>query len=178
MAVTGRVFQMRRVWRLEPGAFTRAAILIADAERAGGAQVVIGVERGGRSLAEALADQLDLPLAAIRARHNHSDAITLPATGRVSVDARAIAELAPGGGLLVVDDICGSGATLRAVVAELGRVLVPAAVRTAVRCRNIGAGFESDTWVWDVADWVCFPWEGPPHAPTEPLPAPAAARCR
>lgn len=80
--------------------------------------------------------------------------------------------------MLLVDDICGSGVTLRAVTNVFAQRCYPAIVRTAVLCRNHGAALDLDVWVWDVADWVAFPWEPPPKvaAPIEWLRAPARSR--
>ena len=46
-------------------------------------------------------------------------------------------------------------------------------------CRNEGSSVYPDAWVWDVRDWVVFPWE--PHDPglrTSPLPTPPTVRRR
>jgi hypoxanthine phosphoribosyltransferase len=74
--------------------------------------------------------------------------------------------------VLLVDDICGSGATFSTVSAVLNGLWKPTLLRTAVLCRNLGAGYTPDSWIWDVADWVCFPWEPHPGQATQPLPLP------
>jgi len=73
-----------------------------------------------------------------------------------------------------VDDICGSGATLRRVRQDLAPLVSPSAqVVTAVLCLNTGASTLPDYSIWTVADWVSFPWEKPPaDKGTTPLPTP------
>ncbi|RKN03366.1 phosphoribosyltransferase [Streptomyces radicis] len=171
--VPARVFEGRRTWRLTPDAFTAAARLIAGAEAAHRPQAVVGIARGGTQLAEWVAAHLSVPAVVIGARHNTTDAPRASASGRVRLDAvpeAALAVLGRGRRLLVVDDVVGSGATLRAVLADLAARVAPVGVRTAVLCRNAGTRFAPDTWGWEVADWVVFPWEAPPPS-AEPLPA-------
>jgi hypoxanthine phosphoribosyltransferase len=175
LAVTRRTFEGRRLWRLDHDAFAGAAALIAEAEQAHHPQLVIGVARGGRALADHLSTRMGVPAVMVSARHNIDDQVRQQVSGTVTVDP--LPTLLPlGERVLVVDDICGSGATLKAVVRLLDSRLDQARLRTAVLCRNTGADITPHTWVWDVADWVCFPWETPPNAPTEPLPAPTTVR--
>ncbi|MFB8241657.1 phosphoribosyltransferase [Kitasatospora purpeofusca] len=171
-SVAQRVFESRRTWQLTHREFLHAACLIASHEAGHRPEAVIGIARGGTRLAELLAEQLHVPAVIVQARHNTSDAPRLQASGHVEVhsDGDALAGLTAGCRLLVVDDICGSGSTLRAVGPWLTGLLRPASLRTAVLCRNRGADFTPDTWGWSVADWVRFPWEGPVDGPTEPLP--------
>src|SRR5262249_18918399 len=69
------------------------------------------------------------------------------------------------GRVLIVDDICGSGATLHRLRHGLDPWLSPSAeVLTAVLCLNTGASILPDYSVWTVSDWVVFPWEQPPAA--------------
>jgi uncharacterized protein len=174
--VTGtRVFEGRRTWRVSPAAFEAAAALIAGAEQPYRPGLVIGIKRGGRDLAAALAARLGTPAVMIAARHNATDAIGLPATGLVTVDPAALLRHGPVSRVLIADDICGSGATLRAVTV-LAAAVLGARARTAVLCRNAGSGHSPSTWAWDVADWVCFPWESPPPSPAEDLPLPTTVR--
>ncbi|MDT0307646.1 phosphoribosyltransferase family protein [Streptomyces sp. DSM 44917] len=168
-----RVFEHRRIWLLTEEAFAGAAELIAEAGAAHRPQAVMGIARGGTRLAEAVATHLSVPAAVIRARHNVGDDPRVAATGRVRIEpptAGPLARLGRGRRLLLVDDISGSGATLRAVIAWLTRQSAPAALRTAVLCRNQGSAFTPDAWGWEVADWVSFPWEPPPPCPAEALP--------
>ncbi|MFJ2744794.1 phosphoribosyltransferase [Streptomyces sp. NPDC087440] len=191
---SARIFQNRRIWRLTHDAFLAAAALVAEREAGSPPAAVIGIARGGVPFAESVAAQLGVPAYAFRARHNRSEEIQQAATGHVDLEvelsaATALAQLPQGSPLLVVDDICGSGATLRAVVAALAASLETTCVRTAVLCRNAGADYPLDSWGWDVADWVHFPWEPAPDTDgsqdfellpplsrlqTAPLPAPRA----
>jgi hypoxanthine phosphoribosyltransferase len=170
MTPATRVFEGARTWRLSWERFGEAAALIAEAERLHAPGLVIGVERGGRALATALSAGLGVPAVMIRTRHNASDQMRLPATGQVSIDLSPLADC-EAGRVLVADDICGSGATLAAIRQALTTRHHATAVRSAVLCRNAGSAVDPDTWAWDVADWVSFPWEPEPSTPTEPLPA-------
>lgn len=175
-SVPARVFERKRVWQLDRTAFEAAAALIAAAERPHQPGLIIGIDRGGRDLATALSAHLDVPAVMIRARHNTSDEIALPAAGIVTADPSPLDGRAAPARLLVADDIAGSGQTLAAVSGLLAARFAAARIRTAVLCRNAGSSQAPCTWVWDVADWVAFPWEPPPGAPTEPLPFPESAR--
>jgi len=150
-----RVFRNARLWRLDAAGFEAAADLIARAE--------------ADYEPDAVAKRLCLPTVSMTARHNETDAVRVPATGRVRVDDRGVVALPDQARVLLVDDICGSGATLQTVTAIIRGVRRPSLLRTAVLCRNVGATYTPDTWVWDVADWTCFPWEDDPGQPTETL---------
>ncbi|MGY3056239.1 hypoxanthine phosphoribosyltransferase [Streptomyces sp. TE3672] len=166
--MTERVFENHRIWRLTHDSFLSAACLIADKEAVDAPAAVVGIARGGVRLAEIVAEQLGVPAVVVRARHNVSEGTQQAATGRVFLDddrnSDAVAVLAAGAPLLVVDDICGSGATLRAVEDMLTLAVRPARIRATVLCRNKGSDFPLDSWGWDVADWVHFPWEPEPES--------------
>lgn len=173
-----RQFEHQRIWELSQPVFEQAAVLLAEAAPA--ADIVVGIARGGVSLAELLAGRLGVPALPLRARHNLSDDIYLPASGDVQIAADEAAALAPaltGRRVLLADDICGTGATLTAVLERL-QALHPAEVRTAVLCRSEAAAFTPDAWVWDTRDWVVFPWNDPAGQPTEMLVLPRQARHR
>ncbi|MBO0802835.1 MAG: hypothetical protein J2P25_07140 [Nocardiopsaceae bacterium] len=176
MTTATRIFEAARIWRLGWDHFGQAAALIADAERPHAPGLVIGVERGGRALATALAASLGVPAVMIGARHNATDQIAIQATGQVTVDLSPLAGTRLPGRILIADDICGSGCTLAAVSRALSGEHRPVSIRAAVLCRNAGSALAPDTWVWDVADWVSFPWEPEPGMSTELLPPPTAAR--
>ncbi|WP_411145863.1 phosphoribosyltransferase [Streptomyces sp. x-80] len=166
-----RVFQGKRVWAMSQDAFLAAAALIAAHEKDTAPELVVGLARGGVPLAQETGRILGIPAVEIRARHNVSDLVGIQATGEVEVDeATLLTAVAGARRVLVVDDICGSGATLQAVAALLSDAGV--AARTAVLCRNDGADFPLDIWVWPVADWVGFPWEDPAPPDSTPLPHP------
>ena len=175
-SIPARVFERKRIWRLDRAAFEAAAALIAAAERPRQPDLIVGIDRGGRDLATALSVHLGIPAVMIRARHNPSDEIALPAAGTVTADLSPLDGCKVPPRLLVADDIAGSGQTLAAVSGLIADRFGAARIRTAVLCRNAGSSDAPDTWVWDVADWVAFPWEPPPGAPTEPLPFPDRAR--
>jgi len=173
-----RQFDHQRIWELSQPVFEQAAVLLAQAAPA--ADVVVGIARGGVPLAELAAGRLGVPAIPLRARHNLSDDIYLPASGDVQIAADEAAALAPavtGRRVLLADDICGTGATLAAVLDRL-QPLHPAEVRTVVLCRSEAAAFTPDAWVWDTRDWVVFPWNDPAGQPTEMLALPRQARHR
>ena len=168
-----RVFDHRCIWLLGEDAFTRAADLIADHERSYQPELVVGIARGGLPLARRVARQLAVETVEVAARHNASDAAYLQATGQVELAEPAAHLPAAGARLLVVDDICGTGATLAAVTSLLTRC-APAMLRTAALCRNAatdGTAHVPDVWVWRLRDWVVFPWEPPPRDRSEPTAA-------
>jgi hypoxanthine phosphoribosyltransferase len=174
-SVPARVFEHKQIWQLSRTAFEAAAALIADAERPHQPELIIGIDRGGRDLATALSWHLHVPAVMIAARHNLSDEIALPAIGTVTVDLSPLGNRAACR-VLVADDIAGSGQTLAVTRGLLGARFGAAGIRTAVLCRNAGSAQAPDTWIWDVADWVTFPWEPPPGGPVVPLPSPNCAR--
>lgn len=166
-----RVFDHHRIWRLDGGVFEHAAELIAAHTRQ--PDTVVGIARGGVALARRLGELHGAPVAEVTVRHNHSDAVYLPATGRVDLpDPSVLDGIDDGGHLLVVDDICGTGATLTAVLPWLVRYLKPSELRTAVLCRSEAAAFTPDVWVWNTRDWVIFPWDEPITQATQALPWP------
>jgi len=174
-----RVFEQRRVWRMDPESFHAGVELLASAIAAQRApHLIVGVGRGGVPLASALAAHLAAPMSTVTARHNLTDARSTPASGHVEVDRGDIAgvPLVPGAQVLVTDDICGSGATLAAVTRALAGRVHPVVFTTATLCCNEGSTRRPDLWLWDVADWVVFPWEASHGADTEPLPAPTSVR--
>jgi hypothetical protein len=173
-----RQFDHQRIWELSRPVFEQAAVLIAEA--APPADVIVGIARGGVPLAELIAGRLGVPAVPLRARHNLSDDIYLPASGDVQIASDEAAALAPavtGRRVLLADDICGTGATLTTVLDRM-QALHPAEVRTAVLCRSEAAAFTPDAWIWDTRDWVIFPWNDPAGQPSEMLVLPRQARHR
>jgi uncharacterized protein len=172
-----RVFQGRRIWRLSLEDFHLATRLLAEVVVPVAPELVIGVERGGRALAEALAELLGVPHAPVTARHNASDELALPATGRVELDLSPLkhGDLIADRRVLLADDICGSGATLTAIRGQL-RNLGDPPTWSVTLCRNTGAAIHPTWWIWDVADWVTFPCEPAAATETTPLPAPTRVR--
>ncbi|MFE2727137.1 phosphoribosyltransferase [Kitasatospora sp. NPDC059327] len=168
----GRVFTGRVTWHLTAEAFAAAAGLVADHERPYRPDVVVGLARGGVPLARRVAELLQVPVAEVSVRHNTSDDLALPASGRVTLDEGALLKAVAGADrVLVTDDICGSGATLHAMH-HLLLWNTQAQLRTAALCRNAGTTFPVDTWVYGVDDWVVFPWEAAPPPGHTRLPVP------
>jgi hypoxanthine phosphoribosyltransferase len=161
--MTGRAFNHDFAWLLtDSQAATAAAVLAGAAARGGPVDAVIAVARGGTQPARDIAAALGAPVRTVRARHNLTDAMYAEATGRVSCEVTEAGPLR--GRVLVVDDICGTGATLAAVTSALARVAGPgAALVTATLCRNAGSPCRPHLTVWDdLREWVIFPWEAVP----------------
>lgn len=154
-----RIFSTAGVLLLANGPFQVGVQVLADSVPAASVDVVIGIARGGVRLAKLVAECLGRPHAVVSASHNTDDAIRQPASGLVSVDLEAATTLDHGLRVLVCDDIYGTGATLAAVRGALDAAIVPRMVLTATLCRNEGATGYPDRWLWDVRDWVVFPWE-------------------
>lgn len=176
--MTQRVFEHRVLWQLTLPAYRAGTSLLAEAAvaRLGEIGAVVGIANGGRAPAYAIAAKVGAPVVAVSARHNPDDATYSQATGQVRCDTASFDPLVNRPGpFLVVDDICGTGATLAAVVEFLARITGPEAeICTATLCRNLGAAPGTpDLYLWDVADWVVFPWEsGYPSEHYKVLPVP------
>ncbi|OXM44128.1 phosphoribosyltransferase [Amycolatopsis alba] len=180
MTTARRDFDHRKIWRVTPEALHDAATLLADTILRDHSSVerVIGIANGGVSPAHLIATTLRMNARMVRARHNIGDDVYQQATGDVSLDLTPLTRALNGrrltGTVLVVDDICGSGATLRRVHDDFAPLLSPSAqILTAVLCLNTGATTLPDYSIWTVSDWVVFPWETPPaDQDTTPLPPP------
>jgi hypoxanthine phosphoribosyltransferase len=143
-------------WEPHPGLGQRAPIA-----------ATIGIANGGLAPARDIAQQLLVPTHQVTARHNPTDAPYTQATGIVTYDLGPFDTAFPGrqpaGTVLIVDDICGSGATFITLLPALAHRLGPnAELHTVALCRNAGSSINPDLWVWTVDDWVAFPWERPP----------------
>jgi uncharacterized protein len=179
--MTERIFDRVRAWQMTPRQATAATSLLAcaAAERFGPVDEVIAVARGGLQPARVIAGLLGARLRVVHARHNATSAPYTQATGNVTCTAASIEPGSLHGGILVVDDICGTGMTLQAVTSALTRLAAPGArLHTATLCRNAGSPTRPGLTVWDdLREWVIFPWEPPPPAGTAlaALPDPAQA---
>ncbi|WP_433496791.1 phosphoribosyltransferase family protein [Sphaerimonospora sp. CA-214678] len=184
-AAMTRVFERRHLWRMTTDAYWRATRLLAAAalNRLGAVPLVIGIGNGGRAPAYAIGAETGASVVIVTARHNASNETRLQASGEVSCDMsplRALGGTEPlPGPFLIVDDICGSGSTLIALMEALRPMAEPGSVIcTATLCRNAGApdGLPN-LYVWDVADWVVFPWERVPAGQAcSSLPVPVEVR--
>lgn len=184
-----RVFEHRRLWQLHDGVMRQACEQLATAARQlakrehPGISAVIGIAHGGTTPARHLAQRLGVPAHLIRASHNSTDAPYTPATGTVACDLDAWRSQAPtrlAGTVLIVDDICGTGATFTAVLDALGPWTEPdTRFITCALCCNRGAPTPPDLYCWGVADWVVFPWEdNPAGQPTTALSLPKQVTTR
>ncbi|GAA4466443.1 phosphoribosyltransferase [Phytohabitans houttuyneae] len=177
--IASRRFRHERLLVMTLPAYEHAVRLLAAAAEARFAPVsaVVAIANGGLVPAGGISGVLDVPNYRLTAQHNPTDAIYTEATGHVTCDlsplAAALGGQQLGGTVLLVDDICGSGATFTAVQSALHPHLqLETVVRTVALCRNAGTSLDPDLWVWTVDDWVCFPWEPPSRteAAVEELP--------
>jgi hypoxanthine phosphoribosyltransferase len=162
-----RIFEHRRLWRVTPEAYRAATRLLAKAvlNRLDAVPLIIGVGEGGRAPAYAIGEEIGASTIIVTAKHNASDETGLEATGEVVCDLTPLRTFECNrplpGPFLIVDDICGSGFTLATIIATLRPLTDQGSpICTVTLCRNAGApdGLP-DLYVWDVADWVVFPWE-------------------
>lgn len=167
-ATAQRTFAHRHIHRVTAGGHLAGVRLLAEAiqTRLGPPTAVIGIANGGLPPARALAGLLTVPVYWVDARHNPTDAPYTQATGQVTHNLDPLTDALAGqqltGRVLLVDDICGTGATFDAVRQALAVHLVPTAtISTVALCRNAGATRNPDLWLWTVEDWVHFPWEAP-----------------
>jgi hypoxanthine phosphoribosyltransferase len=176
-----RWFRRQRILGMTPPTYEHAVRLLAAAaeQRFTPISAVVGIANGGLAPASDIGGALAVPDYRLTARHNPTEAIYTEATGHVTVDLDPLAAALDGqpltGTVLLVDDICGTGATFTAVLPALRVHLEPdAEVRTVALCRNAGSSVNPDLWVWTVDDWVRFPWEhpAPPDMTIEELPMP------
>jgi uncharacterized protein len=179
--MTGRIFDRAFAWQMSQAQADAAAELLAGtaARLFGQPDQVIAIAGGGIAPGTAAARRLRVPLLTVRAQHNPTSALYTQATGKVRcvLDEAVAASLH--GRVLVVDDICGTGATFDAVTSAVTEAAGPGVrLHTAALCRNAGAAARPAITIWDeLREWVIFPWEPapPPGSTTRPLPAPVRA---
>lgn len=184
LAEARRTFAHRRVLRLTRPVLEHGIALLtralSDAPEPVG--TVIGIAHGGTIPATLIASTIPAPRRTVLARHNPTDDLHQQATGRAICDTAPLARALDGrrlrGHVLLVDDICGTGATFAAVRDAIAPHLhLSATVTAAALCRNVGAHRPPDLHLWDVDDWVHFPWERPlpPGTTVEDLAVPERA---
>ncbi|MGH3807313.1 MAG: phosphoribosyltransferase [Pseudonocardiaceae bacterium] len=161
-----RVFAHRRILQVTPDGYLAAIRVLAKSAhlRHGPITAVIGIANGGLAPAQALGALLTAPVYRVDAQHNPTDALYTQANGHVTYDLLRLASTLAGrrlaGRILLVDDICGTGATFHALRPALDDHLTSGAtIYTVTLCCNAGAVHEPDLWLWTVDDWVRFPWE-------------------
>lgn len=168
--MTARVFDHAFAWQMTHRQFTEATSLLAAAaaSRFGSVDHVVAIGRGGTEPAGSIAGKLGARLHTVWARHNPTSDLYTQATGRVWCTVSGIAAGSISGCILVVDDICGTGATLDAVTSSLTDLAATGArLHTATLCRNAAASHRPGLTVWDgLREWVVFPWEPRPPAGT------------
>ncbi|GAB3160962.1 phosphoribosyltransferase domain-containing protein [Micromonospora sonneratiae] len=177
-----RQFRRQRILRIQPNTYDRAIEVLADTVQQRHSQITatIGIANGGLAPARGISELLHIPTYQVNAKHNPTDATYTKASGIVTYDLGPLTTQLPAhhltGTVLVVDDICGTGATFTTLLPELSAYLgADVALRTVALCRNAGSTFDPDLWIWTVDDWVLFPWERPPavDAMIEDLPTPS-----
>lgn len=158
-SLSRRRFSDDCLWTLDYPTTVVAARLLTRSSAVANAQIVVAVARGGLWPAAVIAAHLRLPMVSVFARHNTGEDVRLQATQQASVSCPIDLGPLAGAHTLIVDDIYGTGTTLRTVRDAIPPLRSSPAITL---CRNTGADGAPQAWVWDVADWVCFPWEKPP----------------
>ncbi|MFI7644222.1 phosphoribosyltransferase [Nonomuraea sp. NPDC049400] len=144
----------------------------------GAVPLIVGIGRRGEAPARKIAHRLGAPVVIITARRQESLAHTRY-TGTVSCDLTALHAFRRhellAGPILLVDDICNSGATLTAALAAIQPLTKPDThICTATLCRTSDADPRlPDLHVWDVpTPLVAFPWTTSPSTPIRNVPSP------
>ncbi len=119
----------------------------------GSIDAVIGILRGGYFPAHLVADALGVEVFVVRFKSYSGTEkrgmpkVVLPLIGDVS-----------GMRVLVVDDVCDTGDTLKAAK-ELLRLYSPKEVKTATLFLKPRCEERPDFWVEETEEWVAFPWD-------------------
>ena len=117
---------------------------------------LVCINRGGLVLGRYLSDSLNLPLAVISARFYETSS---QAEKELVVDAKVSSTNGLGERILLVDDLVGSGETMRAVIDTIRRLHPQASIKTAALYRTAGSEFPVDYYAKDKHHWVVFPYE-------------------
>ena len=159
-----RVHEHKRLWVLTQSRFEEAIrMLVLEIKRNDvSIDTVIGIARGGVPPASLIAKELCVPLFIVMASHNFSEKVFSAPRAVVQIDFAGIANIAHVKHLLVIDDIAGTGGTLRNVVSGIVQIIPSCKISTLTLCSNTGTSFTPTYHIWDVRDWVIFPWEAIP----------------
>lgn len=153
-----RLHEGVRTWLLGRAQFLQAVrLLSALVKDKWEIDLVIGIARGGLEPAKLIALDLNRPLLVVRAKSNVSDEVMSETRREILVQEEDLLQIPQDKRILLVDDICGSGMTLRELLRRLCGVT--AKVHCVTLCCNEGSALKPDAWIWTVRDWVIFPWE-------------------
>lgn len=156
------------IFPLSWGEFTTLTGALVHKIEAGPApEVIVGLQRGGLIPAVMLSHQLEIPtLFSLPIRSTTSDEIYAAKVPPVVAPLTFFEQL-QGKRVLVVDDVVGSGATLKVALSVL-RCYQPACIQSVVYVVNRdhwnpvnqGAPTELITYIGtECSGWVVFPWE-------------------
>jgi uncharacterized protein len=155
-----RQFDHKHIWFLNYSQYNRALyILLSAIQDVAPMDAVVGILRGGLTLATDLAQNLSIPHYEVAAQHNVSDALYSEMVSDVEITQANIQSPELFSDILLVDDICGTGKTLLSSCQHLSKLAPQATITTATLCRNLGSMIVPDFYLWSVTDWVVFPWE-------------------
>lgn len=122
-----------------------------------GAELVIGIARGGVPLAMVIADELAVKMDIVNVKSyvgigagneaRHAPRILTTLTGTIR-----------GRSVLIVDDLIEHGDTMKAMVKYISKGK-PRKIITAVMFKKPWSKFEPDFYLRTVNTWVVFPWD-------------------
>lgn len=118
--------------------------------------IIVCINRGGLVLGRMLSDRFDKPLGVISAiayKRGKAKSKRIVFDKKVSL----IGKLK--GRILLVDDLVGSGKTVKAVSSYLKKIPKVKKVRTAVLFRKPSTKFEPDFFAAQSSKWIVFPYE-------------------
>jgi uncharacterized protein len=118
---------------------------------------IVGIARGGLVPAVALSHHLKISnVSVIAIVRNKSD--ELYSDRRPPFVAAEVKVNVAGQDVLIVDDIVGDGQTMLLARDQITECK-PRSITTAALALNCGSTFRPDFFVFEVDDWVTFPWE-------------------
>ena len=114
---------------------------------------IVSIQRGGAMISKILSDVLDVPIATLTvSTYENLHKVKEPYI------SQEVSTTLSGKHVLVVDEICDSGATL-CFVKEYLEKQAPASLRTAVLCMKSQSTFSPDFWSLSSDKWIVFPGE-------------------